>query len=246
MNLVDNNLNIRKFYELYSNFFDETTANPDIRIERIRRYLWNGVKSILDIGCWTGSVLNWLSEISERFWIDISPEILTQAKRKTQWIHFTEGNMLLLQKYFNRKFDAIISCYDTINHLLLWEEWLNLFLTIRSHLNKNWIFIFDVNTPTKFYNRINSKPKVIPFWENECIQEVKKISDNIFEWTLNFCIYQGNNQHENLQSSIKQACFPNEDIKKELSKYFSQITIETENPWEVLEKTERAYFICKA
>jgi len=51
-----------------------------------------------------------------------------------------------------REFDAILCNYNSICHLLTWQEWKKFFSMTHKHLKKDGIFIFDINTLFEFEN----------------------------------------------------------------------------------------------
>ena len=51
-----------------------------------------------------------------------------------------------------QKFDVVLCNYNSICHLLNWADWVNFFEMANNHLDKDGIFIFDINTIFEFEN----------------------------------------------------------------------------------------------
>jgi cyclopropane fatty-acyl-phospholipid synthase-like methyltransferase len=52
----------------------------------------------------------------------------------------------------NKTFDTVLCNYNSICHLLKWEDWQAFFEMTNKHLEKEGLFIFDINTIYEFEN----------------------------------------------------------------------------------------------
>lgn len=107
------------------------------------------VQSILDLACGTGSVALRLAKMGYEVWgIDISAPMIEQAKRKAQEAeldaHFEVQDASRLQ--LNRKFDLVLSLFDSLNYIVVPERLEDAFRRVYTHLVPGGAFIFDVNT----------------------------------------------------------------------------------------------------
>jgi len=75
----------------------------------------------------------------------IKAEEMKNKYNKTE-INFYTMDMRNLQ--FKKKFDGVVSLFDSINYLTTEEDILKNFRSVESILNDNGIFIFDVCTET--------------------------------------------------------------------------------------------------
>lgn len=112
------------------------------------------IKSVLDMGCGTGSMT---LELAERGYdmtaLDISEEMLAVAENRAreagrEGILFIESDMCSFELYGT--VDAFVCCLDGINHLMSREELLECFALVNNYLEDGGLFVFDVNTPHKF------------------------------------------------------------------------------------------------
>lgn len=112
------------------------------------------IRSVLDLGCGTGSMT---LELSSRGYdmtgLDISEEMLSVADNRVRDagindVLFICGNMCAFELYGT--VDAVICCLDGINHLTDRDDLLACFSLVSNYLEDGGLFIFDLNTPYKF------------------------------------------------------------------------------------------------
>ena len=145
------------------------------------------IKSVLDLGCGTGSMT---IELGKRGYdmtaLDCSEDMLSVAEKRARDnkldILFIESNMCAFELYGT--VDAVVCCLDGINHLTSRDELLACFSLVGNYLEDNGLFIFDLNTPHKFKttyadrdyiledegimccwrNRLNKKGNIVDFY----------------------------------------------------------------------------------
>ncbi len=232
-------------YNIIAKFYDKVIGgHNDLQeyiLKKISRYN-NNAESILELGCGTGKNLENLQSRFEITGIDISGEMLKIAKKKIPGGKFYPGDIRAFD--LGKKFDVIICMYDTVNHLILFNEWKKLFRNVNEHLSENGIFIFDVNTIYKLKNLVEISPLVYMFGKSFLIAEVKKDSHNIWNWNLKIFEKKSGNNFRLHETNIKEASFDLNKIESELKKYFVLINVETEDHKKINNSTERVYFVC--
>ncbi|ADO81988.1 class I SAM-dependent DNA methyltransferase [Ilyobacter polytropus] len=105
-----------------------------------------GGKTLLDLGCGTGEVLKRFLEEYECTGVDISEDMLLVTREKLN--DLGKDVPLLCQDMkelsLDKKYDIVISLFDTVNHLVSIGDLEKLFERIKIHLNTKGIYIFDV------------------------------------------------------------------------------------------------------
>ncbi len=109
-------------------------------------------KSLLDLCCGTGlSTFPWVGKGLEVYGVDISKPMIDQAmriaKRDNLAVLFLQQDATKLNMH--RKFDAVTSVFDALNHILKKSELQECFKGVHEILNKGGIFMFDMNTEAK-------------------------------------------------------------------------------------------------
>jgi len=233
-------------YDKIAKFYDSVIGRSDDEIKfvkgRIRKY-HPSTKSVLEIGCGTGSNLIILSKKYEVTGLDISRQMLKIAKKKipSGKFHLHDIRNFDLKK----KFDVILCLYDTINHLTHFNDWKKVFKRAYVHLNDNGLFIFDINSLYKLRCVAEISPLVYTFGSNYLIMNVRKISHSTYNWNLKVFEKKSGNNFGLHESNIKESSFEVSKISNELSGYFSLKKAEEDTGKRIKAESERIYFICK-
>lgn len=135
----------KNFAEVYDSFM-EYCDYQEWRKQIYSILKKNGRKgnTLLEIGCGTGNLLLTMADKYSCVGLDISQEMLEVAKKKL------EGREILLykedMKFFNlnRRFDLIVAIFDTVTHLLNNKDLVSHFESIKNHLSKDGVYIFDM------------------------------------------------------------------------------------------------------
>ncbi len=155
------------FAQVYDAFMDNIPYDDwaGYLVELLKEY---GVDKglIADLGCGTGSITERLAKVGyDMIGIDNADEMLAIAMEKKADAYNEdekaendkrEGILYLLQDM--REFelygtvDAIVSICDSMNYIMSEEDLLKVFKLANNYLEKQGVFIFDMNTPYKYEN----------------------------------------------------------------------------------------------
>lgn len=137
----------KEFSKVYDEFMEY--ADYDMWYETIKVILdHQEVKgdTLLDLGCGTGEILLRAHGDYQCTGVDLSEGMLTRAAEKLGEkdisLPLIEQDMTRLN--LGRRFDVIISMFDTVNHLTTLEGLDDLFKGIYEHLEDEGIYMFDV------------------------------------------------------------------------------------------------------
>jgi SAM-dependent methyltransferase len=232
-------------YDLFSKHYDAVMGVPKSSVIFIKKQIKQykpDAKKILEIACGTGSVLKLLEKNYSVYGLDFSKGMLSIAKKKVTSGKFFHQDMTKFR--INEKFDIILCVFDSINHLLKFNQWQQVFSKVNSHLNDGGIFIFDINMQNKLDRLISDKPWNHWFGKNLLIIDITEIRNKISNWNTKVFQYKNNNIYEMYEENIKEKAFPLVQIKKSLQKYFSVKVIDPERK-RPSRLSERLYLICK-
>ena len=118
----------------------------------------NGVKfgDVIDISCGTGTFLIKLNKYGYKLYgSDSSLEMINQAKLKCNKIGINFCIMDMRNLHFEKRFDGVVSLFDSINYLTTESDLLKKFRSVESILNDNGIFVFDICTEANSINNFN-------------------------------------------------------------------------------------------
>lgn len=214
--------------------------------ELIEKYKWKDRKkiTILETACGTWTVAKEFIKIWYSVtWLDINPKMLEIAKT-----NLDEKDLILWDMTnfsLNKKFDVILCNYNSICHLLTWQEWQRFFSMTFDHLNEGWILIFDINTLYEFENITRDFAQFYNFGDDSvCLEMFKKTW--YYEWLIKIFKKSSDLRYDLIEETVKENSFSTNMIKKELKdKWFKVLEMIDFHYWEVNEESERVYFVCE-
>lgn len=114
------------------------------------------LKTGLDVGCGSG---RFTRDFQKRGYLmtglDVSEEMLSRAKelsdREGLRIRYLQGDVTRFKSF--EKFDFVTAINDCVNYIPK-KKLLSAFKNVRSALNKNGVFLFDVSSERKFRKKI--------------------------------------------------------------------------------------------
>ncbi|NYE58109.1 class I SAM-dependent DNA methyltransferase [Carboxydothermus ferrireducens] len=137
-------------YSKIANFYDLLLSGVpgDYWVQLIEDLLkrWNyEVKTIAELGCGTGVILEKLSKKGYKLYgVDISPEMLAVAHNKK-----IENTNLICQDIVNlelpEKVDLIFAFHDCLNYINSKDDLYQCFSQVKDNLNEQGLFYFDLN-----------------------------------------------------------------------------------------------------
>jgi SAM-dependent methyltransferase len=180
---------------------DKDYKNESLYIHQLIRQYAGNARTILDLGCGTGRHAIELSKNGyDITGVDFSPEMLKKAHLNAQkqgvkctFIHGDVRNISLEQK-----FDVVLALFHVASYQTTNEDLSAFFQTVRNHLDKNGIFIFDF-----WYGPsvLNDMPSVrIKKFENEEYKLVRisdpgiNLADNLVDVNFEIIAYNKKNQ----------------------------------------------------
>ncbi len=178
-------------------------------------------KAILELGCGTGIVLRTLSAQYDTVGIDLSPAMIRIARKNDarSRYHIADMRSFALPK----KFDVIIAAFDTINHLLNFQDWRKAFARVAAHLKEGGVFIFDINTLEKFMtiHRRTVRRRVGSYF---VVMETAA-KGNACTWDIAITRGRPRQRPPLPKERITEASFPVTRVRSALLDYFPSVTV---------------------
>jgi SAM-dependent methyltransferase len=166
-------------YDVFARFYDLVMGDRTPGIERVRGYIERhrpSAASLLELGCGTGAVLAGFAGDMRLTGVDRSPEMLKIAARNVPGARFVEDDITAVS--LGEQFDVVICVFDTTNHLMRFDLWVELFERAHEHLVTDGLFVFDVNTLGRLRLLCRSRAVVTDFGENVMIMDVRPGTDD--------------------------------------------------------------------
>jgi len=233
-------------YDLFAKHYDTVMGEPKAKVAFIEKSINQhkpNAKKVLEIACGTGSVLKLLENKYQVFGLDLSLGMLSLAKKKVKTGKFFHQDMTKFK--INEKFDVILCVFDSINHLLKFNQWQQVFSKVNQHLADGGIFIFDMNMQKKLDRHIREKPWNHWFGKNLLIMGVTDAGNKVSNWNVKVFEHQKKNTFKMYEENIKEKAFPLNQVKKSLQKYFPKMYIIDQGRKSPSQQSERLFLICK-
>ncbi len=242
-------------YGIFARFYDEFTENIDY--DKRGRYFESIIKrfggksggTLLDLACGTGS----LSEVMSKTGFnviasDISEDMLAAAEQKK----IKSGSDILYIKQDMTDFllpgpvDIVICALDSLNHLDGIGEIEKTFRCVNKALEKDGLFIFDMNSIYKHRELLGNnrfvyeREDVFFVWQNE-------YDNGKVDMYLDFFIPVGEEMYERYSEDITEIAYEPDKITFLLEKTgFEPLAVYGDDSFEkAYERTERLIFTAR-
>jgi len=230
---------LARFYDPVIGDRREAAAYLGDLIERYRPR----TRTLLEIACGTGALLGVLSESFEVAGLDRSRAMLAIARKKLPHVQLYRQDMTDFR--VNRRFDAALCAFDSINHLTRFANWQKLFRRVKAHLNDGGLFIFDINTPGRLHRLSHSPPWTTPFGKHWEIITVSKGRGELYNWQIQVFEHRRGKQYKLHAETIPELAVSMERIAASLKRVFKFVrVIDPEGP-RPSDKSQRLYFVCR-
>lgn len=233
-------------YDQFAPFYDHVVGSRDSIGKLLRRLVkrYNPrAKTLLELGCGSGSMLAILSKRYKSIGIDNSKGMLAIARKKAPKAKLLHGD--ITQFDLSERFDAIVCPFDTINHVTSFAKWQNVFERAHRHLNRGGVFIFDVNTEHKM-EEYRSDP-ITADVENDVVSMVQVKRRRRYHYDVILKIFRRRTGSEFTLNEmiLPELVVPTPTILRELAKYFRTVTLVDPDRRRPSSCTEELFFVCR-
>lgn len=232
-------------YNKFAKFYDATMGDRAGSAEFVHKLIEKHApraRTLLELACGTGSVLKHLSAHYDAVGLDLSPQMLRIARAKLPRVGLHRADMTSYD--LGRTFDTIICVFDSINHLLSFRAWKEVFRCTAKHLVKGGLFIFDINTEPKLQRHAREPAWVKTFDNGTLVMTVTDSGKGVSNWNVKVFERQGGRRYWLHEEEIQEVSFPVDRISKGLRQYFRKVRVIDPSRPKPSRKSERLYFVC--
>jgi SAM-dependent methyltransferase len=234
-------------YDVFARFYDATDDSADDRAAQTRDLLRRyhpGARTVLELACGTGAILERLRESYEVTGVDLSEEMLAVAARKVPGIRLFRADMTRVS--LGETFDTVLCVFDSINHLPTFEEWESVFDRAREHLADGGVFVFDVNTEAKL-SRFASERALAQWFDGDdlLLVKIEREREGLYVWHLRVFERLDGADYRLHTADLPQAVFPVERIREALAGRFRRVHVRDLERTRPTARSERLHFVCR-
>ena len=233
-------------YEKFYRFYDLVMGDRSAAAHFVRDLLElhrPQARTVLELACGTGSILGFLADRYDVTGLDRSGRMLSLARRKLPHLRFYRQDMTRFA--LNKKFDAIICVFDSLNHLTAFDQWLKVFRRVKRHLNRDGIFVFDINTVGKLRRLAQGPPWIKEFGRDKVIIDVVDRQRGRFAWGITIFEHRRAANYRLVGESIEERAYALKQICQPLGRVFRTVKLFDPTGKRPTDESERVYFVCK-
>jgi SAM-dependent methyltransferase len=228
-----------RFGEFYDAVMGDRRAAAEQVMELIRAAKPDA-RSVLELGCGTGSILKYLQDVYEVSGLDISGKMLSVARKKLPRSRLFRQNMVDFR--IDGRFDVIICVFDSINHVRRFSDWRKVFAAVRRHLLPAGCFIFDINTQRKLERLIAGPPWVHRFGRNLLIIDVTAFPGGGSNWNVKVFEHRNGSRYSLHEEDIVEVSFPSSEVVAALRADYVKVRLLDPERSRPGAKSERLFF----
>ena len=235
-------------YEAFARFYDAVMGDRSQEAEYIRRLIrkhHRAPKTLLELACGTGALLQHLQEDLEVTGVDLSRPMLDLAAAKLPSARLIHADMSKVA--LPERFDIVLCVFDSINHLLEFKQWEAVFDRAREHLEQRGVFILDMNTKVKL-ERFGASP-AFPQWFGDghlVLVDVRPPERGVSMWDLRVFERIEDSTYRLHREEIPEVAFPVERVRTSLKERFSTVRVYDRRRARPSASSEVLYFACRA
>ena len=231
-------------YDTFAKYYDLAMDDrvEDIRVLRrlIARHV-PSARSILELACGSGILLEPFAKRAEIFGLDLSANMLKIARRRLPKGHFKVGDMRAFR--YGRTFDLILLPFS-INHLSRFSDWERTFATVRRHLAPGGVFILTYFTQTQF-ERLDGNMLIKNDPNGDMILvEFGRGRGGNYTWKLRGFEKTGKDLFRLHEDIVHGTTFPLAKVERALQKRFARVRMLDANGRGATGKTDFVYAVC--
>lgn len=237
-----------KEYSLFAKYHDDIVRPEEWQLDDEFFFLneifedYANWKDILEAACGSWAVMK---ELVGRGYnvkgFDLSKEMINKAK--DAWLEnvFVDNMTTFVD---NGGYDIVLCNYNSICHLLAFEDWQRFFKCSYDNLKKWGILVFDITTIFEFDSLVEDFTMSKNFWGNTLCLSVNK---NNSKYVRDIRIFEKADdwRYDLTRETVSEVSFPIDKVKDGLSKLFKVEKVVDYHYIEPNDESERVYFVAR-
>lgn len=232
-------------YDVFAPFYDEVmgdrTRGAAFAHSLIQRH-HPGARTILELACGTGAILEQLRSTYEVAGLDASKAMLEVAARRLPGVRLFHEDMRRFT--LRESFDVILCLFDSMNHLLRFREWEAVFDRAHRHLGERGILIFDVNTE-RMLAALAEEPAYTAWFRGESLLHVDVVASGsgVYTWKVRVFDRRRELEYRLQAEDIPEVAFSADRIKTSLARRFRAVRVYDPERTRPTTRSLRLYFV---
>lgn len=234
-------------YEVFAPFYDAVQGDRAQDAAYLRELIEKrrpAARTVLELACGTGSILEQLQSHYEVTGLDLSEPMLAVAADKVPGVRLLRGDTTQFE--LPECFDVVLCVYDSINHLLDFAQWEQVFDRAHECLNEGGIFVFDINTDRQLASLAAQPPFTHWFGKGHLlVMNVRSTGGNEVVWDIRVFEHEGDSRYRLHVEEIREVSFPRDRIEASLRRRFTRVSTHDRRRSRPTVRSERLHFVCE-
>jgi cyclopropane fatty-acyl-phospholipid synthase-like methyltransferase len=233
-------------YEGWAPFYDAMRGDQTEPVAFVRGLIEKhhpAAKTLLELGCGTGSVLEQLQDRYTVTGIDLSEQMLRIARKKLPHARLLRRDVTTAE--LGETFDVVVCVADVVNHLRPFRKWEALFARAHRHLADRGIFVFDMNTQLHLSELAAGPPVTAwsPQGDFTMLDVVETAGEGV---AVEVTVFERrrNGAYRLHSARISEISFPAERVTRSLRTRFRRVRVYDENRTRPSPRSERLHYVC--
>lgn len=131
---------LAKYYDVIYGWKDYAAEARTV-VQLVQRYKRSRGNSLLDVACGTGRHLSYLKDRFDCVGLDVSEEMLQQARKNVKEIEFVQGDMENFD--LGREFDVILCLFSSIGYVRSYRRLGRTLRNFSKHISRGGVLIIE-------------------------------------------------------------------------------------------------------
>jgi SAM-dependent methyltransferase len=232
-------------YRAFAPFYDAVQGDGSEHAAFLRKLIEGHrpkSRTVLELACGTGSILKQLQSDYEVTGLDLSAPMLEVAAEKVPGVHLIEADMTRFA--LGTRFDVVLCVYDSINHLLEFSQWQDVFARAHEHLTDGGIFVFDINTERRLATLCARPPLVQWFGDGHLlVMDVDEGPAGAVVWGIRLFEHKDGGRYLLHSEDILEVSFPRSQVEQGLRERFRRVSAHDSGRKRPTTTSERIHFV---
>ena len=237
-------------YDAFAPFYDAVQGDRAEHAAYLRSLIQRhhpDARTVLELACGTGSILAQLQDGYELTGVDSSQAMLDVASAKVPEARLVPGDMRSVQ--LDERFDVVLCVFDSLNHLLEFEEWEATFDRAREHLEPGR------DLRLRRQHRAQARPlRRVPPGVGPALRRREPAADRrqgrrprvSTTGSIEVFEHVRGDEYRHYHETIREACFPAERVLAAVRARFGRVRAYDDERARPTARTDRLHVVCHA
>lgn len=234
---------IAKFYNAYSH--SQRWLLEFVEDMLIENHIFSG--TIVDLGCGSGVLFEYLEDSLTSIGVDISEKLLEEAQHNAKHGRYIHADITTFKDV--QEADVITCLFDTMNHLASQADCLHVIDNMQLMLKEGGIAIFDM-LGSEELEQLTQQSFVLPLETDFGTAYFQAMSEDAkqIEWQIDMYLQEADKRYTKEVVTFTERYYPLSEVYQHAKQVFSHVQLYNgsgERVQSISDSNERLFFVCR-